>query len=152
MRINYLSPLVIFIQFIFATLIIFFIRQIPDSHIWIRAGLTMLWGTVFLIELFKIISERTEYSFLGIYVVFYVGAVLCFLFIVWLLNVALMAFNPILLDLNLNFQIGKLFHGIHSYIFSFPALACGAILIIRALSWAERPHYLFWKYFFLYGN
>ncbi|HZJ40971.1 MAG TPA: hypothetical protein VFD16_01770 [Candidatus Saccharimonadales bacterium] len=119
---------------LFAGLIFWVIKILPEGKQF-QSFLYLVSGTYFLIIFTKLFFRYREYAKAGAYLLFYVGVVLAFLFVLWLGNMALTALNPLFSALGIDFKIGHLFPGVYNFIFSLPGLICGAILIVAGALW-----------------
>lgn len=131
---------------LFLALVSFFlISLISGNYSWIKVMLFLAWGTFFLIDFLRLILIGTRYSIAGAYMLFYAGALIIAVSIIWLGNLLLkVILNPLFSSLSWEFQIGSLFSGPWQYILSVPALLIGVALIISGALWENDAQYHEW--------
>lgn len=135
------------VHIIMAVLTFFLIKEIY-VHPVLEASLFMAWGTYWVIDLSKVLFNDTDYEMLGGFLTFWLGSILLILFSVWLGNIVLKIFNLGFYALGLDFSIGNLYKGIFQYVFSFPSLICGAILLYFGFSWDKYMRYRILRFVF----
>jgi len=132
-------------HFLFVVLSFLLIWQIDFlSNPWLKAILLMAWFTFSLIDLSRTFLLGTDISITAAYLLFYVGALLGCLFLVWIGNIVLRVSNLLFIYLEWEFRIGTLFTGIWYHLFSWPSLFSGLILCLAALLWENDVQYHAW--------
>lgn len=102
-----------------------------NPHSIARATLLLIWTSLVLTE-GAILWRKKPYSPIITLLSFYAGSILLLLFFIWIFNGLLRLFNFLFSTLNWEFTIGTIFGQLSNFIFSWPALICGIILMISS--------------------
>lgn len=135
------GPKIFFHLLVAASLYLSLNAIISASNPWLKAAVFMLYGTFVLIDFTKLLfMNRHGVAMAGAYLLFYVGCLLIFMFLLWFANTVA---KFILNDLTVYFGIhslglGNIFSGIYRFLFSAPSLICGLILVLAGIIWDSR--------------